>query len=111
MPYILDSAKEAHAYGWPVMRAMTLEFPNDPTCRYLDMQYMLGSALLVAPVFSANCEVTYYLPEGQWRNLFTGETAHGPVWRTENHGYFSLPVWVHIKRGEQWACLEKYAGV
>jgi len=109
MPYILDTAKEAHDYGWPVMRAMILEFAKDPTCRYLDMQYMLGSALLVAPIFAPNGEVTYYLPEGEWRNLLTGEIAKGSSWRTEKHGYMSLPLWVHTERGSRWECLKAFS--
>ena len=48
--------------------------PRRPACRYLDTQYMLGSALLVAPIFSATGEVTYYLPAGEWRNLLTGRS-------------------------------------
>ena len=44
------------------MRAMMLEFPDDPACRYLDRQYMLGPDLLVAPVLSADGVVDYYLP-------------------------------------------------
>ena len=109
MPYLLDLGREATDQGLPVMRAMVLEFPNDPTCRYLDTQYMLGSALLVAPIFSPNGNVTYYLPAGEWRNLLTGETATGAGWRTETHDYFSLPLWVNIERGAQWQCLNKFA--
>jgi alpha-D-xyloside xylohydrolase len=109
MPYLLDVAKEAHAHGWPVMRGMILEFPDDPACRYIDMQYMLGSSLLVAPIFSANSEVTYYLPQGEWRNLLTGEVAHGAGWRKETHGYVSLPLWVHTARGSRWECLKGYS--
>ncbi len=60
-----------------MLRAMILEFPDDPTCRYLDTQYMLGPALLVAPIFSPAGEVSYYLPEGEWRNLLTGEDRPG----------------------------------
>jgi alpha-D-xyloside xylohydrolase len=109
MPYIMDVASEAPKYGWPMMRAMALEFPEDRTCQYLDTQYMLGSALLVAPVFDPDKQVTYYLPAGEWRNLLTGEVAQGPVWRTEEHDYMSLPLWVHTERGSQWACLEGYS--
>jgi alpha-D-xyloside xylohydrolase len=76
-----------------MLRAMVLEFPDDLTCRPLDLQYMLGSALLVAPVFSADGKVAYYLPEGGWRNLLTGEVASAPGWRKEQHGYLSLPLW------------------
>ncbi|MBZ0292785.1 MAG: alpha-xylosidase [Anaerolineae bacterium] len=109
MPYILDMAHEAHDHGWPVMRAMQLEFPDDPTSRYLDTQYMLGSALLVAPVFAENHEVSYYLPTGEWRHLLTGEVVQGPGWRTEIYDYFSLPLWVHVERGKQWPCLEGFS--
>jgi alpha-D-xyloside xylohydrolase len=40
-----------------------------PACRCLDMQYMLGPALLVAPIFSVDGEVSHYLPRGEWRHL------------------------------------------
>lgn len=107
MPYLMNTAEEAHAHGWPVLRAMLLEFPDDPACRMLDMQYMLGPALLVAPVFSENGEAEYYLPAGEWRHLLSGEQVTGPGWRRERYDYFSLPLWVHVARGKKWACLEK----
>jgi alpha-D-xyloside xylohydrolase len=109
MPYLLDAANEAHEHGWPMLRAMALEFPGDPACRYLDTQYMLGPALLVAPVFSPDAEVSYYLPKGEWVHLLTGDTAQGPGWRTEKYDYFSLPLWVHKERGAEWACLKGYS--
>lgn len=105
MPYLLDAAKEAHERGLPMLRAMVLEYPDDLTCRYLDMQYMLGPALLVAPIFDSEGEVSYYLPEGQWRHLLSGEVAQGPGWRQERYDYFSLPLWVSATRGSQWECL------
>ena len=45
-----------------MMRAMMLEFPNDPACDYLDLQYMLGNSLLVAPVFPADGSVKLLCP-------------------------------------------------
>ena len=110
MPYILDMAREAHEYGHPVLRAMALEFPDDPTCRPLDMQYMLGSALLVAPVFKADGGATYYLPPGEWRHLLTGEIAQGGIWRRETYDFFSLPLWVNVERGRAWDCLQGVEG-
>ncbi|WP_329112526.1 alpha-xylosidase [Streptomyces sp. NBC_01353] len=94
MPYLYGSAVEARATGVPVMRPMLLEFPEDPACRTLDRQYMLGPDLLVAPVFSADGEVEVYLPAGEWTHLLTGETVSGPVWRREVHGFDSLPLYV-----------------
>jgi alpha-D-xyloside xylohydrolase len=73
---------------------MLLEFPDDPTCDYLDRQYMLGDSLLVAPVFSPDGAVTYYLPAGRWTNFFTGEVKAGPGWVHETHGFLSLPLMV-----------------
>jgi alpha-D-xyloside xylohydrolase len=71
-----------------------LAYPDDPACRTLDRQYLLGPDLLVAPVFSADGEVEVYLPEGGWTHLFTGETVRGPGWRRERHGFLSLPLYL-----------------
>ncbi|MGW6054248.1 alpha-xylosidase [Streptomyces sp. NPDC055189] len=94
MPYLYGAAAEAHHSGVPLMRPMLLEFPEDPTARTLDRQYMLGPDLLVAPVFSADGDVEYYLPEGTWTHLLTGEHVQGPAWRREQHGFDSLPLYV-----------------
>jgi alpha-D-xyloside xylohydrolase len=92
MPYLFGLAVEAHATGVPVMRAMMLEFPDDPACDTLDRQYMLGGALLVAPVFSPDGRVDYYLPEGRWTSFLTGQVMEGGLWMREKHGYLSLPL-------------------
>ncbi|MFI0240396.1 alpha-xylosidase [Streptomyces sp. NPDC016845] len=94
MPYLYGVAADAHATGVPLMRPMLLEFPADPTSRALDRQYMLGPDLLVAPVFSTDGSVEFYLPEGTWTHLLTGEQVQGPAWRRETHGYDSLPLYV-----------------
>jgi len=94
MPYLYRMAMEAHEKGTPMMRPMMMEFPEDPACEYLDRQYMLGDRLLVAPVFREDGEVTYYLPAGDWFSLLTGERVTGGGWRTEKHGFLSLPLMV-----------------
>ena len=63
-PYLFAAAHDAHDRGWPVMRAMVLEFPNDPACRHLDRQYMLGDSILVAlTIFREDGVAEYYLPK------------------------------------------------
>jgi alpha-D-xyloside xylohydrolase len=94
MPYLFAAAVEAAERGLPVLRAMLLEFSDDPGCETLDRQYMLGESLLVAPVFSAKGEVSYYLPAGRWTHLLTGQVIAGPGWQRETHGFMSLPVLV-----------------
>jgi alpha-D-xyloside xylohydrolase len=94
MPYLYAAAVEAHTQGLPVMRPMILEFPDDPACDTLDRQYLLGEALLVAPVFTYEGSVDYYVPAGRWTHLLTGEVIEGGHWRREQHDFLSLPLLV-----------------
>jgi len=94
MPYLYAKAMEAHEKGVPMLRAMFLEFPEDPNCLPLDRQYMLGDSLLVAPVFRSTGEVSYYLPAGKWTHLISGEEKEGGRWYNETYDYFSLPLFV-----------------
>jgi alpha-D-xyloside xylohydrolase len=94
MPYLLGAARQAHEEGLPVMRPMIVGFPGDPAVTHVDRQYLLGGDLLVAPVFSAHGEVTYYVPAGRWTRYLTGETVEGPGWVTETHGFDSVPLLV-----------------
>jgi alpha-D-xyloside xylohydrolase len=94
MPYLWQAALEAHREGVPTMRAMLLEFPEDPACETLDRQYLLGGSLLVAPIFTESGFVDYYLPAGRWTNFLTGKVEQGPGWRREQHGFLTLPLMV-----------------
>jgi alpha-D-xyloside xylohydrolase len=94
MPYLYAKAVEATQTGVPVMRAMVLEHPHDPACAPLDRQYQLGESLLVAPVFTEGGEVDFYLPEGTWTHLLSGEKKAGGRWQHEQHGFMSLPLYV-----------------
>ncbi|MGO1628707.1 alpha-xylosidase [Microbacterium sp.] len=94
MPYLFAAGREAHVTGTPVMRPMALAFPDDPAVSHLDRQYMLGPDLLVAPVFSAHGEAEFYLPDGEWTSLLTGETVSGGRWRRETHDFDSIPLYV-----------------
>jgi alpha-D-xyloside xylohydrolase len=94
MPYLYTQAADAAEHGTPMMRAMMLEFPDDPACDYLDRQYMLGDSLLVAPVFSERGDVSFYLPEGRWTHLFSNTRLDGGRWHKEQHDFTSLPLYV-----------------
>jgi alpha-D-xyloside xylohydrolase len=94
MPYLYRAAIQAHEQGIPMLRAMMLEFPDDPACDYLDRQYMLGDSLLVAPVFRQDGIVDYYVPAGKWTSLIDGNILEGPRWVRETHDFLSLPLLV-----------------
>ncbi len=95
-PYLLKMAQETHETGVPMMRAMVLEFPDDPTCEDIDTQYMLGDDLLVAPVFREDGVARFYVPDdgtGQaWTNIITGTAYEPGKWYTEQYDYHTLPV-------------------
>lgn len=94
MPYIYAEAVEAHKTGAPVMRPMVYEFYKDPAVCYLDMQYMLGRSILVAPIFNERSMAEYYLPDGVWTDFFTGNQRKGSKWYKDTYDYFSLPVYI-----------------
>lgn len=94
MPYLYKTSVDTSRSGIPTMRSMVLEYTGDKTCHYVDKQYMLGDALLVAPIFNDQGIAEYYLPEGLWTDFFTGEEKRGPGWINEKHGYLSIPLMV-----------------
>jgi alpha-D-xyloside xylohydrolase len=102
MPYMLRVALEAAQKGLPVMRAMLLEFPEDENVWTVDTQYMLGDALLVAPVFDRDGWVKFYVPRSAkggsgavWRSWFDGaKTYEEGRWYEEKHDMDTLPLLV-----------------
>jgi alpha-D-xyloside xylohydrolase len=94
MPYIYGQAVNAARDGMPVLRPMAAQFPDDPACTHLDRQYMFGDRLLVAPVFTASGETSYYIPAGTWTHLQTGSTVRGPGWVNDVCDFQTVPVFV-----------------
>ena len=94
LPYLMAMSNEAHYHGTPILRSMVLEFPNDPGCEDLDMQYLLGSNLLVAPIFNDQGLATFYVPEdeGKWISILTGKAYEGGRWYKEKFDDITLPL-------------------
>jgi alpha-D-xyloside xylohydrolase len=93
-PYLYSCAHEAHRTGMPVIRAMPLQFPNDPNTMDKDLQYMLGPWLLVAPVFNRSGLRSIYLPEGEWCDYWTGRWLQGPRVITSKWPLEVLPLYL-----------------
>lgn len=94
MPYLYGQAVRCHEEGRPVLRPMFVEFPDDQTAPYCDLQYMYGDSILVAPVFREDGMVNYYLPEGVWVNYLTGEKLEGKQWYRQYYDFLHMPVMV-----------------
>ena len=94
LPYLMGMSLEAHIHGTPILRSMVLEFPDDPGTEDLDMQYMLGSNLLVAPIFNDQGEARFYVPKtkGKWTSILTGEVYESGRWYKQKFDELTLPV-------------------
>ncbi|HYD55002.1 MAG TPA: alpha-xylosidase, partial [Gemmatimonadaceae bacterium] len=67
MPYVIAQSRTAAERGWPMLRALFLEYPNDPTSWLVEDEYLFGSDLLVAPLFADGATSRrVYLPPGSW---------------------------------------------
>ncbi|MDD3243142.1 MAG: glycoside hydrolase family 31 protein [Eubacteriales bacterium] len=93
LPYVYSIAWETHFTGIPMMRAMLLEFQSDRCARQVSTQYMLGSSLLVAPVFDQQIQ-EIYLPEGSWADLATGERVQGGRWIQVDAPLDTIPLYM-----------------
>jgi alpha-D-xyloside xylohydrolase len=78
LPYIYSHAYNATKTGLPMIRAMVLEFQDDPSTHNIQDQYMFGDAFLVAPVCTPAGKRNVYLPEGKWYEYETGKEYGGP---------------------------------
>ncbi len=96
MPYIYAQAKHASEKGLPMLRALFIEFPNDPGAWLVDDQYLFGSDMLVAPLFENVSERNVYLPGGKWIDYQTG-TVYEKGWHTIKAG--DIPIIALIRDG------------
>ncbi|MDO9086199.1 MAG: glycoside hydrolase family 31 protein [Anaerolineaceae bacterium] len=79
-PYIYTYANIASKTGIPIMRAMVLEYEEEPDIwdALCENQYCFGSELLVAPIYYGFSRTRpVYLPAGLWRDFWTGELYEG----------------------------------
>lgn len=97
MPYVYSEAVTSSANGWPMMRALLLEFPDDPGAWRVDDEYMFGSSILVAPMMEAGSSRDVYLPgKGKWIDYQTGR-VYTPGWHRIDTA--EMPVVIMVKDG------------
>ena len=77
-PYLTATAFMCVADSVPMMRPLVYEWPQDKAASKAEDEFLLGDAVLVAPLLEEN-QITreVYLPEGKWYAFFTGECYHG----------------------------------
>ncbi len=78
MPYLYSAIAQSKEYGWPVVRPIFMAEPNNPALRSIDDCYMVGDALLVAPVLEqGTARRKVYLPVGDWYDYWSSELVQG----------------------------------
>jgi len=93
VPYVSGIIEDAVRTGLPVQRSMAQAFPDDVQAHAWDTQYLLGPALLVAPVMGPGGRLEVYLPEGAaWWDLNTGWRYEGGTRLAMAPGLDTLPV-------------------
>ena len=99
--YTRKLMEEAHPKGLPLMRAMFVEFPDDPVCWELEEQYMYGDKYLVAPILNLGQRARkVYLPSGcDWR-LSDGsqQIFSGGQWTEVRAPLDTMPVFERVRR-------------
>ena len=71
LPYIYTTATQASVRGYPIIRPLFFDFPDDTTSYNLANQYMFGPNMMVAPVIEKGQEeIEVYFPKTNWYNFW-----------------------------------------
>jgi alpha-D-xyloside xylohydrolase len=94
---VYAQAKDCSDHGLPMVRALFIEFPDDPGSWLVDDEYLFGSSILVAPLMHENATGrNVYLPPGTWIDYQTGKSYEGG-WQQIEAG--KLPVVMLVRDG------------
>ena len=93
-PYRYAAAQEAAKTGMPLMRALVLQYQDDPRARTAKDEYLFGPDFLVAPVVDEGTQRAVYLPAGEWVDYWTGKQTAGGQVLVADAPLDTIPLWV-----------------
>jgi alpha-glucosidase len=80
IPYLYTVFEMCHRTGSPILRPLLFEYPEDETTYTADDEFLLGDALLAAPISRPGIEHRHvYLPQGTWFHFWSDERFDGPA--------------------------------
>lgn len=98
LPYLYSYAHINYSTGMPIVRPMSLAFPDDPYCKFnrWPYQFMFGSSLLIAPVYGDFETMEINLPQGsEWIDYWSKKSyPGGSVVEYDTHDPETLPIFV-----------------
>jgi alpha-glucosidase/alpha-D-xyloside xylohydrolase len=110
LPYLYSNVAQAHATGLPLIRALSLGWPNDAQAVATDDVYLWGDHFLVAPVYEKDSTTRrLYLPAGQWRDWWTGEAVDGGRTISRNVDLETMPLYVRAGAIVPMGPIKQYA--
>jgi alpha-glucosidase len=111
LPYVQKLTKNASETGMAVVRHLVLNYPKDESVYGINDEFMLGDALLVAPVLTeGTLEREVYLPKGLWTNLLSGEVLTGGTRLSVKAGISQIPVFLNNESEDASTLAAIFAG-
>jgi alpha-D-xyloside xylohydrolase len=97
MPYVYAQAKLCSREGYPMVRTLFFEYPEDPTSWFIEDEYLFGEDVLVAPLMEDFPVRDVYLPPGTWVDYQTAKAYEGARWHRIRAG--EVPIVMLVKGG------------
>jgi alpha-glucosidase (family GH31 glycosyl hydrolase) len=100
LPYYNTRFFNVWSQGGTVLRPLFFEFPNDTETLDVDVQFMVGPALLVTPVVVENATSVhgYLPPSAAWYDFWTGAPVLKLGWQTLDAPFDHINV--HVRGGQ-----------
>ncbi len=120
IPYMQKCSAIACKTGMPPVRHPVLHYTNDANLYDIVDEFMLGDALLVAPIIKEQTfERSVYLPKGKWQDLLSGEIHEGGKTVTVQANLAQIPVFLNLNSsdatelepifgGINWSCIKNW---
>ncbi len=112
IPYMQKYSRIACDTGMPPVRHPVLKYLKDTKVYDIIDEFLLGDALLVAPILTENTfEREVYLPAGKWKNLLTDETVEGGRTVSVKANLGQIPVFLEIDSPDAKELLPIFEGI
>jgi alpha-glucosidase (family GH31 glycosyl hydrolase) len=97
--------------GMPPVRHLVLKYMDDVKVHDLIDEFMLGDAILVAPILTGDTwEREVYLPAGSWTDMLTGEVIEGGKTVVAKANLGQIPVYLNNDSADKAELLPIFDG-
>ena len=95
MPYIYSLAAKTYFDDYTLMRALVMDYTNDPKSYDIQDQFLFGPAFMACPVYTYGArERAVYFPAGTWYDFYSGKVRQGGNTERVDAPYERMPLFV-----------------